>query len=499
MEETSLNLQFSSENEDSEEDEEIWEQVKPDSDAVQVEFLVSKKRKITKEDRKFRKILHKLHLLYLLHSLFLRNSWTQNQSLAEILMESFSISNQSLKELLDIYTLRLTFDDHLEALDGPQDLINSFFKAFINLEPLSREAFVLIFLALLRGMGFEARLISSLNVLPLSFAKHFIPKASAFDLWIEVMINGDWIIIDPLKNFIGSMTVSKHTSYILAFPTSFGFKDITRKYCECWSLTRKLRLKKWWDLVLWYYSKSEDQKSFNDKKEDLELINNEINEKMPTNIQGFLNHPIYCLERHLKKNQFIQPKDYIGVFKKEFVYPRKNIHQLYSKDDWVKRGRLVKDEEPLKISVNNKKESVEHLFAEWQTVDLPRPQLVDGKIPRNPYGNIEIFNDKMYPVNTVHLQDKGYESVVKKLDIDFVKVVNGFEFKGKQAFPKYNGILIHKDSLDAVQRAYQLKIEKDTDTLKQRKQTEIYSKWKRLILGIKLKYRLERDYGSLCK
>jgi hypothetical protein len=44
------------------------------------------------------------------------------------------------------------------------------------------------------------------------------------------------------------------------------------------------------------------------------------------------------------------------------------------------------------------------LFGEWQTQDYEPPEAKDGKVPRNEYGNVEMFMDKMVPKGTVHLR-----------------------------------------------------------------------------------------------
>lgn len=46
------------------------------------------------------------------------------------------------------------------------------------------------------------------------------------------------------------------------------------------------------------------------------------------------------------------------------------------------------------------------LFGIWQTEDYIPPIAVDGKVPRNEYGNVDLFKPCMLPIGTVHLQSK---------------------------------------------------------------------------------------------
>ena len=53
-------------------------------------------------------------------------------------------------------------------------------------------------------------------------------------------------------------------------------------------------------------------------------------------------------------------------------------------------GTVVKDQ-PLEV------------FGRWQTEIYVPPPAVDGKVPRNEYGNVEFFKPWMLPKGTVHI------------------------------------------------------------------------------------------------
>jgi xeroderma pigmentosum group C-complementing protein len=62
-------------------------------------------------------------------------------------------------------------------------------------------------------------------------------------------------------------------------------------------------------------------------------------------------------------------------------------------------GQIVKDL-PLEV------------FGLWQVEDYIPPPAVDGKVPRNEYGNVELYKPCMLPKGTVHLQGKFYNFVL---------------------------------------------------------------------------------------
>lgn len=46
------------------------------------------------------------------------------------------------------------------------------------------------------------------------------------------------------------------------------------------------------------------------------------------------------------------------------------------------------------------------IYGEWQTEDYIPPPAKDGIVPRNEYGNVELFKPCMLPKGTVHLQSE---------------------------------------------------------------------------------------------
>lgn len=52
------------------------------------------------------------------------------------------------------------------------------------------------------------------------------------------------------------------------------------------------------------------------------------------------------------------------------------------------------------------KDSALELFGEWQTTDYVPPEAKDGIVPRNEYGNVDLFKKCMLPKGTVHINRK---------------------------------------------------------------------------------------------
>jgi len=60
------------------------------------------------------------------------------------------------------------------------------------------------------------------------------------------------------------------------------------------------------------------------------------------------------------------------------------------------------------------------IFGPWQTEDYVPPAAKDGKVPRNEYGNVELFKPCMLPEGTVHLKSNNTFIYTKDTEINIL-------------------------------------------------------------------------------
>lgn len=92
------------------------------------------------------------------------------------------------------------------------------------------------------------------------------------------------------------------------------------------------------------------------------------------------------------------------------------------------KGSIVKEGE---ICVKNAQSNFGQnktidLFGVWQTEKAINSLNPDGSLPRNSYGNYELFYGDP-PPGTFHLKLVNLPRLCKKYKIDYVEVVTGFE------------------------------------------------------------------------
>ena len=117
--------------------------------------------------------------------------------------------------------------------------------------------------------------------------------------------------------------------------------------------------------------------------------------------------------------------------------------------------------------------------------------MVDGKVPRNSHGNVDLFTMNMLPHGCTHITLPGAEKVAKEIGIDFATACIGFSFHGGRAAPDINGIVICQDQVDNFNKYYEEKwkaISRNEELARYQKSLNNWSKAiDAIVLGRKLK------------
>ena len=72
----------------------------------------------------------------------------------------------------------------------------------------------------------------------------------------------------------------------------------------------------------------------------------------------------------------------------------------------------------------------------------------------------------------------------------------GFEGHGGNRTPTIRGIVVHEHNAELLLEAHVEMASQILEQEHQEQQSSVYKKWKRLLVGILTKERLERDYGK---
>ena len=233
----------------------------------------------------------------------------------------------------------------------------------------------------------------------------------------------------------------------------------------------------------------------------------------------------YALARHLKREEALLPSAVpVKVFRnkgkgnkvdEEDVFLRKDVVEVKSAETWHKQGRApLPDAEPLKhapyraATTNRRREIAEMeartgekvlqpLYSIDQTDWIIPDPIKDGVIPKNDYGNIDMFAEHMCPEGAVHLPYRGTVKVCKRMGIDYAEAVVGFEFGHRMAVPVIQGVVIAEEHQHRVLE----ELEKD-EAERKRKEDEKRRKaalggWRKFIMGLRVADRLKQEYADV--
>ncbi|KAK9908106.1 hypothetical protein WJX75_002826 [Coccomyxa subellipsoidea] len=273
-------------------------------------------------------------------------------------------------------------------------------------------------------------------------------------------------------------------------------------------------------------------------REDAELqqkFSSELQD-IPNTIPAFKSHPRYVLERHIGRYQALKPDTAkLGLHRGEPFYPREALQDLHTVDIWQRRGRHVVNAElakPAKV-VNRRgtkddpkaastPEEIEEMFNDdeedlfkpispkapasnetklyghWQTVEWIPPQAKDGIVPKNERGNVLCPPlAHALPLGTVHLSDMPRVSLVcKALEIDYAVAMTGFETRGGQSVPVFDGVVVCEEHAEAVQEKYWAAERERQEKAENKARAAAETNWRNLLRSIFTRIKVQGDYAD---
>ncbi|KAG6580150.1 DNA repair protein [Phytophthora cinnamomi] len=369
-----------------------------------------------------------------------------------------------------------------------------------------------------------------------------------FWLWCEVLDEKtkSWVHVDVVRRLVGRPQEvellrgkAARFSYVVSIQDDELLVDVTSRYTMQWSKSIELRLAdSWLKQVIERFNedamerrgvsaekasasllKPEDlEKALEDEKKSLETL--KLAEGMPTSVEGFRKHHLYCLERHLGQLECLHPRKVVGLFNGQPVFLREHVQPLQSAFKWRRLGRVVKEserEKPAKWqSRGSDAGSIQAgasdasdngdgkpggvslaLFGLWQTTSFEPPPLVDGRVPKNQYGNIEIWSPAHVPRGAVHLRLPRIDAIAEALGIDFAPAVVGFEVCNGRTMPKVAGIVVAQSCEAALLDAHAERQQQTIEKAIQHNRKLVLKRWEKLTKRLLLRQRLDDDYGAV--
>lgn len=356
--------------------------------------------------------------------------------------------------------------------------------------------------------------------------------------WVEVLDVGHqkWQPADAVvlysfwrpRVFEPPMTDKENSlCYVVAMEADGTARDVTRRYAKAYAAkTRKLRVESvlddgdaWWRKVMKLFE--QPRRSDLDQIEDNELAGVEAREPMPRNVQDFKDHPVYALERHLRRHEVLAPEatpsGTVGAGSREpleKIYRRKDVCVARSATKWYRLGREIKPNEipakwlPKKVKRSRRgspeaeaeaeaeEQAGTPIYRHDQTEAYEPPPVRNGRVPKNKFGNIEVYVPNMVPRGAVHIVHEHATRAALTLGIDYAPALTGFQFRGRQGTAVLHGIVVAAEFDEAIRAVMAGLGDAEQEAAEERRRLGVLMVWRRLMMGLRIR---ERIWGGVDK
>jgi xeroderma pigmentosum group C-complementing protein len=131
------------------------------------------------------------------------------------------------------------------------------------------------------------------------------------------------------------------------------------------------------------------------------------------------------------------------------------------------------------------------LYALFQTdLYIPEP-VVDGRIPKNAFGNLDVYVPSMVPPGAVHIRASEAKNAARLLNIDYADAVTGFQFKGRHGTAVIEGIIVALEYRAAVEAVLDSVAYAKEEAMEGSRSAESLRLWRRFLLGLRVVQRVK--------
>jgi len=137
------------------------------------------------------------------------------------------------------------------------------------------------------------------------------------------------------------------------------------------------------------------------------------------------------------------------------------------------------------------------LYSESQTELYIPPPVTNGIIPKNPYGNINIYVPSMVPAGAAHVIRPSISLAAQFAGIDYADAVTGFDFVRSKANARINGIVVAQENVDGLLEVWEGMMERVKSVEERRRVHGVMDRWRRFLIGMGIRRRLEETHGKV--
>jgi xeroderma pigmentosum group C-complementing protein len=125
-----------------------------------------------------------------------------------------------------------------------------------------------------------------------------------------------------------------------------------------------------------------------------------------------------------------------------------------------------------------------------QTDPYIAPPVVAGKVPKNKFGNIDLYVPSMVPPGGVHIRHERAAQAAFILGVDYAPALTGFEFRGRQGTAVLNGVVVPEEAGEAVWAVIEGLVDMEAEEEQERRTRRALRMWSRFLKALRIRERI---------
>jgi xeroderma pigmentosum group C-complementing protein len=133
------------------------------------------------------------------------------------------------------------------------------------------------------------------------------------------------------------------------------------------------------------------------------------------------------------------------------------------------------------------------LYTTDQTDLYEAPRVRNGIVPKNKFGNIDVYVPSMVPRGGSHILDEHAARAAFLLGIDYAPALTGFQFRGRHGTAVLSGAVVARENEEAVRAVISGLADGERAAEEERRRVAALRVWRRLLMGLRIRERIWRD------
>ena len=116
---------------------------------------------------------------------------------------------------------------------------------------------------------------------------------------------------------------------------------------------------------------------------------------------------------------------------------------------------------------------------------------MDGRIPRNVYGNLDVYVPSMVPPGGAHIPHPDTAQAARIIGIDYADAITGFSFQGRHGTAVTKGAVVAAEYQEAIEEVIKAFEDERAQAEEERRSLTALKMWKRFLVALRIRERIE--------